>query len=126
MPLDTEKFKKLLEEEKKRLIGELKEVGRINPENPEDWEPTPTELTEETADSNEMADRFEEYEGRAAVEIQLEQRLRAVLRALAKIEAGTYGICNAGAQGPHPIEEKRLLANPAARNCIAHMREYGT
>ena len=125
MAIDTTKFKKQLEEERDKLIEELKKVGRINPENPEDWLPTPTALTEETSDESEMADRVEEFEERTAVEGELEIRLRAVLRALKKIDEGTYGICNAS-DSPHPIEEKRLEANPAARNCLLHMKEYGS
>ena len=125
MAIDTEKFKKKLEEEKSKLIEELKKVGRINPENPTDWIATPSPLTEETSDESEMADRVEEFEERSAVEGELEMRLRSVLRALKKIKEGAYGICNAGGS-PHPIEEKRLEANPAARNCLLHLKEYGS
>lgn len=125
MAIDTAKFKKRLEEEKAKLIEELKKVGRINPDNPEDWIPTPPALTEETSDESEMADRVEEFQERTAVEGELEARLRAVLRALKKIEEGTYGICNAGGK-PHPIEERRLEANPAARNCLSHLKKYGS
>ena len=125
MAINTAELKKRLEEEKAKLIEELKKVGRINPDNPDDWIPTPSALTEETSDESEMADRVEEFEERTAVEGELEGRLRAVLRALKKIEEGTYGICNA-AGSPHPIEEKRLEANPASRNCLSHMKEYGS
>ena len=38
---NTEHFKKKLEEEKAKIIAELETVGRINPDNPEDWEAVP-------------------------------------------------------------------------------------
>lgn len=45
-----------------------------------------------------------------------EQKLRKkILRALEKLEDGTYGICEACGE---PIEEKRLLSRPVATLCI--------
>jgi RNA polymerase-binding transcription factor DksA len=45
-------------------------------------------------------------------------RLTDVKDALAKIDAGTYGICETSGE---PIEEARLRANPAARTCMHHI-----
>jgi len=50
---------------------------------------------------------------------QARQRLSDVEAALARREAGTYGICeNCG----RPIAPERLAARPAARTCIACAR----
>ncbi len=49
-----------------------------------------------------------------------ERLLAHVNRALAKIEEGTYGICDRGGE---PIEEGRLEAVPYATLCMKHQRE---
>lgn len=46
-----------------------------------------------------------------------QQHLEAVRAALARIEAGTYGLC---AVDGEPIEEERLRAVPWAALCLAH------
>jgi len=48
---------------------------------------------------------------------QLRTELDEVERALAKLDAGTYGACETCAQ---PISADRLEAMPAARYCIDH------
>lgn len=111
-------FKKLLEEEQTRLETELKTVGRVNPENPDDWEPTPGDTHESSTDLNEFANTIETYETNTAVLKQLETQLGDVRDALAKIEDGSYGTCEVCQS---TIEQGRLDANPAARTCIAHI-----
>ncbi|OHA84592.1 MAG: hypothetical protein A2408_02995 [Candidatus Yonathbacteria bacterium RIFOXYC1_FULL_52_10] len=113
-----ENHKQALIEEKKHLEGELSSVGRRNPEVPGDWEATPAPIDIMMADPNEVAGGVEEFEGRAAVEVELENRLLEVTDALARIEAGTYGMCSVCG---NPIEDDRLGANPAAITCKAHM-----
>lgn len=117
---DTEKFKNLLEQEKERVEGELQNVGRINPENPADWEPTPGEWDVMRADKNEVADTYEEYEERSAVEVELENYLQDIRAALKRIEDGTYGTCKVGGEA---IPEDRLEAYPAAKTCVEHAEE---
>lgn len=110
-------YKKMLEEEKARLVGQLSNVGHKNPEISGDWSPTAPDLNNPTADINDVADSIEAFEGNAAIEVELEARLLEIDSALARIEAGTYGICRVcGAE----IEETRLHANPSAPTCIAH------
>ena len=119
MNIDLKQFKDRLEAEKKTLEGELSSVGRINPSNPSDWEATPADLNIPEADKNEVADKMEEFEGRAAVETALEERLNEVRAALGRIEKNIYGKCKVcGGE----IEEKRLEANPAAETCMGHMK----
>ncbi len=116
--MNTKNFKKQLLTEKARLETELGDVGRINPENPADWEPTPVDMNVMQADKNESADQKEEYEERSAVQVELETRLGNVNKALERIAGDTYGICKIGGG---EIEEKRLNANPAAETCMAHL-----
>lgn len=111
--LNTEHFKKLLLKEKARLENDLSSLGRVNPDNPQDWEATPSEDGDEKSpDLNKVADAVEDFEARTATLKELESYLQEVNHALAKIEAGTYGICEVSG---NPIEEDRLEAYPAAR-----------
>ena len=117
--METNKYKKLLEGEKAKLLKELASIGQKNPSNPADWEAKPTNLDSDSADENETADTIEEFEENSAILKQLEIQLLEVESALGKIEAGTYGKCNVcGAE----IPENRLEANPASLTCIEHTK----
>jgi RNA polymerase-binding transcription factor DksA len=116
--MNTDTFKTQLTEEKEKLEGELSTVGRRNPSNPADWEPTPSEEGSMEPDPNDQADQIEDYEGNSAILKDLEVRYNHVLAALARIDAGTYGACSVGGE---EIEEARLNADPAAATCIAHV-----
>ena len=116
--MNTDIFKQKLEAEKEKLEEELKSVGRRNPDNPKDWEAKPAEYDADAADPNEVADTIEEFENNAGIVKQLEIRYNDILNALRKIEEGKYGLCEISGE---PIEEARLMANPAARTCTKHM-----
>ena len=110
-------YKNKLEEEKTRLERELETVGRRNPKNPEDWEPTEKDLNLQSSDPNEMADKFEELDTRVGIETTLEEELNSIKKALKRIKDGGFGkceICN------KPLDENRLKANPAASACLKH------
>lgn len=112
--IDIDYFKEKLLKEKERLTTELMSVGRINPDNPNDWEPVPGENGNDTADKNDYADHLEQYEQNTAILKELETEFNEVKAALEKIEKGTYGICeNTGEK----ISKDRLEAYPAARTC---------
>ncbi|MEY2641213.1 MAG: hypothetical protein RL150_606 [Candidatus Parcubacteria bacterium] len=113
-------FKSRLEAEEQKLLGELQTIGRINPDNPNDWEAVPTDTQDRSTDLNDFADTIEAYETNAAVLKQLEAQLIDVRDALAKIEQGTYGTCEVSGDA---IEHERLEANPAARTCVAHIND---
>lgn len=115
--MDTAHFKQRLEEEKATLEAGLATVGRPNPSNPNDWEAVPPE-GEREADPNDQAEQMEGYRENAAILTDLEIRYNDVKDALARIENGTYGICEVSGE---PIEEDRLEADPAARTNKAHM-----
>ena len=115
--MNIQQFKQKLEEEKRLLEEELKDVGKPNPLNPSDWE-AKEEPNAEKADLNTQADVYEEIEERHAITDTLEARLQNVNAALARIGEGSYGVCEVCGER---IEEDRLNANPAARTCKAHL-----
>ncbi len=115
---DLQKFKDLLLAEKEKLESELSSIGRKNPDNPEDWEATPSDAQTDSADLNDFADNIEDFEINTAILKQLETQLKDVNDALDKIEAGTYGVCEVSGE---EIEIGRLEANPAARTNKANM-----
>lgn len=118
MTIETTELKKKLQEEKVLLERELASVGRINPDNPEDWEATAEDLNIPQADENERADEITDFEDRSSIEYTLEERYNKVKDALGRIEEGTYGICVVCHK---EIEADRLRANSAATTCKAHM-----
>lgn len=115
--IDTTNAKTLLSEEKNTLEAELLSLGRRNPSNPADWEALP-QGTGQEADPNDAADLIEGYEENTAILKDLEIRYNEVTSALARIEAGTYGVCEISGEA---IEAERLAADPAARTCKEHM-----
>lgn len=119
MPINYEHFKNKLEQEKKLLEQELAKVGRVNPDNPSDWEATPpTDRDTSQADENTVADAIEGYEGNIAIVKTLEERYKDIKSGLDKIKHGVYGLCQVCQK---EIEEDRLEANPSARTCKEHM-----
>ncbi len=115
--IDTQKYKVLLEAEKGALMLQLSTLGRVNPENKNDWESMPEDIDVNPSDDSELSDKMEEMEERNAIQNQLENRLLDIERALGKIDSGTYGVCEVSGE---TIEEARLDANPAARTSIAN------
>ncbi|MBI2120677.1 MAG: hypothetical protein HYT94_03590 [Parcubacteria group bacterium] len=115
---NIEHYKTMLLAEKSRLEEELGSVGRVNPDNPNDWEGTAGDTDVETEDENSLADKLEDFEERSAVEVELESQLILVKNALERLENGTFGVCTVGGE---EIEADRLEANPAAETCKKHM-----
>lgn len=111
-------FEEKLTKELAELEAELGSVGRKNPDNPKDWEAVPEKMDTLAADESELADSMESFEGNAAILNQLETRYNEVKQALARIRAGTYGICTKSGE---IIEKDRLEANPAATTCKKHL-----
>ena len=102
----TASQKTKLDQEKTRLEAELSRIGR---------EVAPGDFTASYQDygSDEESDaaEFAQDESNASVSRQLEDELGRVIRALARIEAGQYGLDIKTGQ---PISRKRLEAYPAA------------
>ena len=120
MTIDSKHFKNLLEKELSVLEGELKTVGRKNPDNLSDWEATNTGIELGEAEEGDVAENIEQFENNRGIVDQLEIRLNEVKKALQKIEDGKYGICEVSGD---EIEEDRLEANPAAATCKLHMNQ---
>lgn len=112
--MDTTHSRERLLAEKTKLEGELATVGTRGENG---WEARATETGQE-ADPNDQAETIESYEENTAILSDLQGRYADVLAALARLEDGTYGICEIGGE---PIEADRLEADPAARTCKAHI-----
>ena len=119
MNIHTTAYKKALETELAKVVTELQSVGRINPNNPNDWEATPKAFQADNADRLEVADSLEDYEENSAILKVLEIRYNEIKKALTKITADTFGVCEVGGE---PIDPRRLEANPAATTCIEHTK----
>ena len=118
MSIDYEHFKNKLEREKELVEKELAGVGRINPDNPSDWEAVPpTDRDVSQADENTVADAIEGYDDNAAIVNALEKRYKDIRSGLDKIKHGVYGTCQICGK---EIELDRLEANPSARTCKEH------
>jgi len=118
--IDTASYKVTLEKEREKLEEELNRLGAKDATTQGNWDVKQADLDIMDADQNESADRIEEMHINAIVLTELETRYRDVVHALEKIGAGTYGICEISGV---PIEEDRLVANPAARTCKMHMEQ---
>ena len=116
--LDKKKIKETLEKERDILLGELRDMGKLNTDTSE-WEATPEELDSPEADQNDMADRFEDFEARSSMIKTLEPRLNNILKALKGLNKESFGKCEVCKKD---IEMTRLEANPAARTCKKHLK----
>ena len=113
-----EYFKSKLLKEKTVLEEELKTVGRVNPDNPLDWETRRTTLDIDQADRNEVADEIGDFGTNLGILDNLEIKYNEIKKAIEKMNAGTYGICDVCQK---EIEIERLEANPGATTCMAHL-----
>jgi RNA polymerase-binding transcription factor DksA len=105
----------VLEAERATLQTDLVQHGEKESDGV--WDPTSSGLSGEEADSSDTADQIEELVTNVPLEHDLASRMHDVDDALDKIKEGTYGICEVGGE---EISFDRLVANPAARTCIAH------
>ena len=112
---DLEYFKAKLIAEKEQLESELGGIGQKNPQHAGGWEATANGMEVDSADENEVADKFEELEENTGIVNQLENQLSEVKAALDRIEKGTYGTDE---ESGKPIDKKRLEANPSARTNV--------
>lgn len=113
--MDIQTYKLGLEKELVRITEDLSAIA-VHNEITNDWEAKPS-LSNESSDPNLTADGAEDGIERQGEVAALETRFRNIQGALDKMEDGTYGTCEICSD---IIEENRLIANPAARTCIAH------
>jgi DnaK suppressor protein len=98
-----------LENEHKRLAGELAQVQTSASSSEERREGSPFGKREEEATETL------ELEKRLTLENRIRQEIAAVEHALGKFEKGTYGFCDNCGQ---PIDPERLEALPQASLCM--------
>ncbi len=115
---DLQHFREKLIQEKTLLESELASVGKVNPENSIDWKATSGSIETDSADENEVADKFEELEENEIIIDKLEPQYIDVISALERIEKGVYGMCELCSK---PIEKERLEANASSKKCMEHM-----
>jgi DnaK suppressor protein len=112
--VETERFRSLLLEKRRSVVDAIEYLHK---ESPGSLENDTGELNSGSADQH-MADTATETVDREidyTLEEHDERLLKAIDQALARIDAGTYGVCvNCGAQ----IAPERLEAMPWATLCI--------
>lgn len=117
--LDKKKIKEKLEKEREMLLGQMRDMGKLNPETNE-WEAIPEDKGYRDTDQNDMADRFEDFEERSSMIKVLEARLNNILSALKGLNRESFGKCEVCKKD---IEKDRIEANPAARTCKKHLEK---
>lgn len=114
--MDTTAAKEALGKEEEHLLKEMRNIGRENRAMPGGWEPLPPAETFEP-DPVDRAEIVSGQEDTLAILGDLSARLSRVKDALARIEKGSYGVCEVCQA---PIEPARLAADPAATTCTVH------
>lgn len=110
--MTTTKYKNIqeqLENEHKRLAGELLQVQTSASSSEERREGSPFGKREEEATETL------ELEKRLTLENRIRQEISEVAHALAKFDKGTYGLCENCGQ---PIPPERLEVRPQASLCM--------
>lgn len=114
---DTERFRRLLLEERERVAAAIDNLHRETPGSIEDQTGEETQYDNHLGDTATVTyDREMDY----TLEENSETVLGAIDRALARIDEGTYGTCQRCGK---PIAEERLEARPWAELCIDCKRE---
>ena len=111
--MDKAEIRKRLEAQRRRL-AEL--TGKLSMPNGESEADAPSELGDYDQHPADMASETFERAKDLSILIGMEAKLTDIERALERLAAGTYGVCEACGQ---PIGEARLEASPGARFCRA-------
>jgi len=116
--IDTAGFRTQLELERQRIVDAIQYLASENPGNMQD---ELGELGGRGVDNHlgDMASVTFDRELDEGLGEGAQQTLEQIDRALARLEAGTYGICEHCAK---PIGEERLRARPWATLCIEDQR----
>ena len=111
-PKILSEIKESLLAEKAELESNLNRIAKPVDTKTGDYETTFDEVGNDREDNTT---EVEEYTDNLPVEMTLEKKLQDVLLALAKMDGGTYGICENCNQ---EIDIERLKVNPSAKTCI--------
>jgi len=116
--IDTAEFRSLLESARRRITDT---IAHLHDENPRNMEDELGELAGRGSDNHlaDMATVTFDRELDEGLEEGAQQRLAQIDRALARLDAGTYGSCE---RCGRPIAEERLRARPWATLCIDDQR----
>ena len=108
-----EEQKELLLEEKKKIENRLGSFAKESEEHKGEWASNMPDF-DKGSSLEEEADEVEEFGMRLALEQSMEEQLKAVDLALAKIKNGTYGTCEKCGK---EISQGRLKVYPQASFC---------
>ena len=113
--IDTGEFRKLLEDERTRL---MRASGMLEADTSDDLD---DELAARGVDNHlgDMASETYDRELEEGLDEGVRQTLRQIDDALKRIDEGTYGVCEIDNK---PIPEERLRAIPWTTRCIEHAR----
>ncbi len=111
--VEVAEFRELLEDERVRMAGALAMMREDGQRTMEDEVGVPGGVGADTASFT-----FDRELGSGLVD-GAEQTLAQIERALARLDAGTYGLCERCGE---PINLERLQARPAATLCINDQR----
>lgn len=111
--LDIEKFKEILVNERARLVEQAKRLQRRS--SAEDQSDELSELADYDNHPADAATETFEREKDLAMDENVDDMIEGIDRALQKIEAGNYGICDRCGK---EISKGRLEAVPYAAFCI--------
>lgn len=114
--MDESRARELLLQERNEVAGLLKESEAETSTDLETDDDSPRDFGDEGLP-------LTEHDEDEAVEGDLQDRLEAIDRALARIEAGTYGRSVLSGQ---PIPDERLEADPAAELTVEEARAQET
>jgi RNA polymerase-binding protein DksA len=110
--LDTQHFRERLEDERRRVLDAIE---NIHTENPGSISDETEELTFQDNHLGDVATATFDREMASTLEENSTHVLAAIDEALARIEEGTFGVCQ---RCGNPIAEERLEALPWAILCI--------
>ena len=115
--MDPGHVEERLAEEQTRLEGIKQELDGVRGEDPSE---STEELSSDDQHQADVATETFERERDLTILDQVEGELADVENALQRLDAGTYGICEACGQ---PIGDDRLEALPATRFCLKDQAE---
>lgn len=116
MTFTSQEIQKLKEKLLAEELGVSETLASFAKKNPNAGKEFTAEFpfSAEAGDEDAQTQAVEEYGTRLSTEVALETRLRAIRKALGKIEKKTFGVCaNCGKEIPLP----RLEVSPEAEVC---------